>query len=124
MELKGLKEELEENKSDKLKNKIEKLEVKLKRKEQRLKAAKYGLLSPRYIQQMINRYSDRAELKKDISPHTLRHTFATGFYSQMKDIRKTQKALGHSDISTTMIYTHIVDDELENAMKNYNRRRK
>ena len=49
----------------------------------------------------------------------LRHTFATELYRQTKDIRLVQKALGHSDLSTTMIYTHIVDEDLEVALKRF-----
>jgi len=52
-----------------------------------------------------------------VSPYTLRHTFATRLYRETDKIRLGQKALGHSDLSTTMIYTHVVDEELEGAMK-------
>jgi site-specific recombinase XerD len=54
-----------------------------------------------------------------VHPHMLRHTFATELYRQTKDIRLVQKALGHSDLSTTMIYTHIVDEDLEAALKGF-----
>ncbi|MCS3701901.1 site-specific recombinase XerD [Salinibacter ruber] len=47
----------------------------------------------------------------------MRHTFATRLYRSAGKIRLVQKALGHSDLSTTMIYTHAVDEELEGAMK-------
>jgi integrase/recombinase XerD len=49
----------------------------------------------------------------------LRHTFATELYRQTKNIRLVQKALGHSDLSTTMIYTHIVDEDLAAALKGF-----
>lgn len=55
--------------------------------------------------------------EKKVTPHTLRHTFATDLYRDTKDIRKVQKSLGHSDLSTTMIYTHIVDDGLKRDMQ-------
>lgn len=55
--------------------------------------------------------------QKKVSPHTFRHTFATRLLKESNNLRVVQKALGHSDISTTQIYTHIVDTELENAMK-------
>ncbi len=76
-------------------------------------------LKDRYIQNMVKRYAKKAEINKNVSPHTLRHTFATDLYRETKNIRLVQKALGHTDLSTTMIYTHIVDDELENALKSF-----
>lgn len=76
-------------------------------------------LLQRYIQVMVKRYAKKAGINKDITPHKLRHTFATDFYKQTHDILQTGKALGHADVSTTMIYTHVVDDDLEEAMKNF-----
>jgi integrase/recombinase XerD len=78
-------------------------------------------LQNRYVQRMVKRYSEKAGIEKNVTPHKLRHTFATDFYKETRDIMKTQKALGHADVSTTMIYTHIVDSELEEAMKNFRR---
>ena len=78
---------------------------------------KGGPLSDRYLRTMVKRYATKAGIDKDIHPHTLRHTFATDLYRETKNIRMVQKALGHSDLSTTMIYTHIVDDEMEGALK-------
>jgi len=74
-------------------------------------------LDPRYLRQMVKRYAIRAGLGSWVHPHTLRHTFATDLYRQTKDLRLVQRALGHSSISTTQVYTHIVDSELEEAMK-------
>lgn len=71
------------------------------------------------VRKMIKTYTDKAGIDKDISTHNLRHTFASDLLRKTKNIRLVQKALGHSDIGTTQIYTHIVDDELENAMKNF-----
>jgi len=71
-----------------------------------------------YMRQLMTRLRKKAGINKNIHPHTLRHTFATDLYRKTKDIMLVQKALGHSDVSTTMIYTHIVDDELEEAMIN------
>lgn len=78
-------------------------------------------LNPANVRSMVYNYSDKAGITKKISPHTFRHTFATDLYRETSNIRLVQKALGHSDLSTTMIYTHIVDDELEQAMKNFRR---
>lgn len=78
-------------------------------------------LDDRGIRRMIETYAAKAGITKSISPHTLRHTYATDLLRATKNIRLVQKALGHSDISTTMIYTHIIDDEYEDALKNFRR---
>ncbi len=74
-------------------------------------------LRTNYLRAMVKRYGRKAGLTKDVHPHLLRHTFATDLYRETKNIRLVQKALGHANLATTMIYTHIVDDELEEALK-------
>jgi len=74
-------------------------------------------VSGRYVQQMVKRYAARAGIEKRVHPHILRHTFATDLYRDCGKIRLVQKALGHADLSTTMIYTHVYDEEVENAMR-------
>jgi len=78
-------------------------------------------ISGRYVQQMVKRYATKAGIEKDITPHTLRHSFATDLYRETTNIRLTQKALGHANLATTQIYTHIVDEELEGALKSFRR---
>jgi len=78
-----------------------------------------GKLNPAYVRKMVKRYAQKAGIQKDISPHTLRHTFATDLFRETTNIRLTQKALGHSNLATTQIYTHIVDEELEGALKSF-----
>jgi site-specific recombinase XerD len=72
-----------------------------------------------HLRRSVKRYARDANIEEveRVSPHTLRHTFATRLYRSAGKIRLVQKALGHSDLSTTMIYTHVVDEELEGAMK-------
>lgn len=77
-----------------------------------------------YIRQVVKRLTKRAGIEKNIHPHTFRHTFATDLYRYTKDIRLVQKALGHADISTTMIYMHVYDDDLENALRNFREKEK
>ena len=78
-------------------------------------------LSTRYLRQMVTTYAEKAEIAEvgKVSPHTMRHTFATDLYRETGNIRLVQKSLGHADLSTTMVYTHIVDDELEEALKTF-----
>jgi len=73
-------------------------------------------VSRRYVQQMVKRYATKAGIEKRTHPHTLRHTFATDLHHRSCNIRLVQKVLGHSDISTTMIYTHLNDDEVRDAL--------
>lgn len=74
-------------------------------------------ISDRYLRAMVKRRAKKAGITKDVHPHLLRHTFATDLLKDTKNIRLVQKALGHASLSSTMIYTHIYDEELSNAMK-------
>jgi len=76
-------------------------------------------LSDRYVQNMVKRYSQKAGISKNISPHTLRHTYATQYYRQTKDIETLRRILGHSDISTTTIYITLANIDVENGMKSF-----
>lgn len=80
-----------------------------------------GQLSTRYLRKMVSRIAEEAEIKEGgrVSPHTFRHTFATELYRETKNLRLVQKALGHASIQTTQVYTHIVDDELEDALRGF-----
>jgi len=69
------------------------------------------------LREMMARRGKKAGIAKGVHPHMLRHTYATELYRETKDIRLVQKALGHAHLSTTMIYTHIVDDDMETAMR-------
>ena len=70
-------------------------------------------LSPRSIQRMISKYAKLAGITKHVSPHTMRHSFATDLLMNGADIRSVQGMLGHSDISTTQVYTHVTDAHLK-----------
>ena len=76
-------------------------------------------LSDRYTQQMVKRYAQKAGINKRVSPHTLRHTYATQYYRQTKDIETLRRILGHSDISTTTIYITLANIDVENGMKSF-----
>jgi len=74
-------------------------------------------INDRYVRALVERKANQAGIEKDVHPHTLRHTFATDIYRESKNLRMVQKALGHSSIQITEIYTHIIDEELEQGMR-------
>ena len=74
-------------------------------------------LSAGQVANRVKYWLRRARIDKHLSPHGLRHTFATHLYSRTSDILVVKRALGHRDLSTTEIYTHLVDDALENALE-------
>ena len=72
-----------------------------------------GKLSSRNLQKMVSKAAKRAGIKKEVHCHTLRHSYATHLLEEGVDIRYIQTLLGHSDLSTTQIYTHVSTDEIK-----------
>jgi len=73
----------------------------------------YHRLTARSVQRIVSNYAVLAGITKHVSPHTLRHSFATDLLMNGADIRSVQAMLGHSNISTTQIYTHVTDPHLK-----------
>lgn len=71
-----------------------------------------GRLSTRSIRRIIKKYVVKTSLERNISPHTLRHTFATHLLNRGADLRTVQELLGHVNISTTQIYTHVTKNKI------------
>ncbi len=80
---------------------------------------KTGGLHPRSIQRLVNKYAKAVGITKKISPHTLRHTFATDLLRAGADIRSVQSMLGHESITTTQVYTHVTDKQLKEVHKKF-----
>jgi len=70
-------------------------------------------LSDRSVRRIIDKYVKSEALNNDISPHTIRHTFATHMLNNGADLKTVQELLGHSSLSTTQIYTHVTKDRLK-----------
>ena len=83
-----------------------------------------GRLTPRSIERIIKRYATKAGITKKVTPHVLRHSFATDLLSNGADIRSVQQLLGHASINTTQIYTHVTDSHLREIHKKYHSRSK
>jgi len=81
-------------------------------------------LTARSVQRMVARYAKLAGITKKVTPHTLRHTYATDLLMNGADLRSVQALLGHSNISTTQIYTHITDPHLKEVHGKFHRKNK
>ena len=80
-------------------------------------------LTARSIQRMVSRYALLAGITKHVSPHTLRHSFATDLLMNGADLRSVQAMLGHSNIATTQIYTHVTDPHLKKVHEQFHNSR-
>jgi site-specific recombinase XerD len=81
----------------------------------------YYRLTARSVQRLVSRYALLAGITKHVSPHTLRHSFATDLLMNGADLRSVQAMLGHSNIATTQIYTHVTDPHLKTVHERFHR---
>lgn len=81
--------------------------------------AQVGRLTPRSIERLVKQYAIKAGISKKVTPHIIRHSFATDLLSNGADIRSVQMMLGHANIATTQVYTHITDKQLRDVHKKF-----
>jgi site-specific recombinase XerD len=84
----------------------------------------FSRLTARSVQRMVARYALLAGITKHVSPHTLRHSFATDLLMNGADLRSVQAMLGHSNIATTQIYTHVTDPHLKAVHEKFHHKQK
>lgn len=81
-------------------------------------------LTPRSIERIVKQYALMAGISKKVTPHVIRHSFATDLLSNGADIRSVQMMLGHANIATTQIYTHVTDAQLREVHKKFHSKKK
>lgn len=81
-------------------------------------------VTPRTVQRLLKHYSAKAGITRKVTPHVIRHSFATNLLSNGADLRSVQALLGHANIGTTQVYTHVTDVHLRAVHKKFHSKRK
>src|SRR5207237_5468346 len=81
-------------------------------------------LTPRSVERLVKRYATKAGITRKVTPHVIRHSFATDLLENGADLRSVQALLGHENIATTQVYTHITDKHLREVHKNFHGKRR
>ena len=90
---------------------------------QNKKTLKESRLSPRAVQRMVKYYAVKAGITRTVTPHVIRHSFATDLLSNGADLRSVQALLGHANIATTQIYTHVTDQHLREVHRRFHHKK-
>ncbi|MDQ5901465.1 MAG: integrase/recombinase XerD [Patescibacteria group bacterium] len=85
---------------------------------------KGGRLTTRSIERLVKKYAIKAGISKKVTPHVIRHSFATDLLQNGADIRSVQMMLGHANIATTQIYTHVTDSKLKEIHQKFHSKKK
>lgn len=96
----------------------------LKTQNKNTKLMPTGALTRRSVERIVKQYAIKAGITKKVTPHVIRHCFATNLLGNGADIRSVQTMLGHANIATTQIYTHVTDRQLLEIHKKFHKRRK
>jgi site-specific recombinase XerD len=81
-------------------------------------------LSSRSVERIVQQYAIQSGISKKVTPHVIRHSFATDLLSNGADLRSVQALLGHANITTTQVYTHVTDRHLKEVHKNFHGKRR
>lgn len=101
---------------------IEKYKKMLDRTPEAIVSNKLFQVTPRTVERMVKKYAALAGISKKVTPHVLRHSFATTLLQNGADIRSVQAMLGHASIATTQIYTHVTDSHLKKIHQQFHKK--